>query len=77
MMFPRLSRHNPRRGRRPLAFQAHPRDIWEQKKDKTPQLLLFPNIPAGGSPPLHLPHHLALGAQNPFSKDFDGSGARP
>jgi hypothetical protein len=58
-------------------LQAHPRDIWEQKKGKDPQLLLFPNIPAGGSAACHLRSRLAPGAQDPVFKDLDGQGALP
>jgi hypothetical protein len=75
-MPPRTAPHNPRRGRRPLAFQAHPRDISRQKMPTHAQHFLSPNIPAGGS---HTPHpHRGpeQSAQNPFFKDFDGRGAR-
>lgn len=76
-MSTRPARPTPRRGRRPLDLQAHPRDIWEQKKSKNRQFLLFSNIPAEGSNPCPVRNVPEKGAQNPFFKDFASQDARP
>ena len=77
MMQGRRARTDGHRGRRPLALQAHPRDICRQKMLMALGHFLSENIPAGGSCPQHPTRPMVRGAQNPFFKDFSGQRVRP
>ena len=76
-MSPQAAILDRRRGRRPLALRALPRDIFAKMKAATGRHFIFAaNIPAGGSDAGTLCHSWLPGAQNPSFKDFSGPGAR-